>query len=534
MSPVRRQFPQFRAHRPPFLNPAVIRSRLPGARGGAGLTMALLTALLPAAGSLAAAGAAGAATPEDAAERIRALEKRVEQLEKLLESRTASGSSTNPGGARGDLKGTSDGAGSPEAARPAKLPPVMSVGASGFIFRSADTNFLLRIRGLLQVDGRWYPSDGGIANNDGFVLRRVRPIVEGRVFRDVEFEITPEFGGDDPALRDAWINYAAFDEVQFMVGKMKPPGSLDRLQSVAYTPFIERSMGVGLWPNRELGAQFHGELWTSGDDAAKPLSSAGLIDYAAGVFNGAGDGRSANAEDFDGKPEAAARLFVHPFLHTSAAPLRGFGLGIAGSYGDTEGTAGLPDDHGYLTEGQQLFFTYHDGNGNGPGSPDVKADGIHWRLGPQAYWYYGPVSLQGDYGISSQELRREAGGITRGRVRHDAWHVTAGWVLTGEDSDFRAISPRRGFSPRDGGLGALQLVARYSVLDLDNDAFPRFADPAQSATRAASWGVGLNWILHRNVRASLDFIQTDFRGGNDGEVSGQTENAILTRAQLTF
>ena len=30
---------------------------------------------------------------------------------------------------------------------------------------------------------------------------------------------------------------------------------------------------------------------------------------------------------------------------------------------------------------------------------DVAADGVHWRIGPQAYWYWGPFGLLGEYAL---------------------------------------------------------------------------------------------------------------------------------------
>jgi hypothetical protein len=44
----------------------------------------------------------------------------------------------------------------------------------------------------------------------------------------------------------------------------------------------------------------------------------------------------------------------------------------------------------------------------------------------------------------------------------------------------------------------------------------------------------LNWYLNRNVRASGNFIRTDFKGGEEGKVTAQDENVFLTRLQLAF
>ena len=443
-------------------------------------------------------------------DRIKALEQRLEALEKRLD-------------AKAEVRAT-----------PPKPGPSLAVGASGFTLRSADTNFALRIRGLLQADSRWYVNDGGIEDNDGFVLRRVRPILEGTVFRDFDFLFTPEFGGSSPVIRDAWLNYQYSPALQLRAGKMKPPGGLERRQSVSNIPFIERATVSSLWPSRDLGVMLHGELWPGDEDRTKRLASEGLLHYAFGAFNGAGDDRAAGNSDFDGNTELAARLFFHPFLNTSTTPLRALGLGIAGTYGSTKGSSGLPAGGAYGTEGQQDFFAYLSGNGATPATANVIAHGNHWRLGPQAYWYYGPFGVQGEFGMSSQELQRQDGSLTNERLTHRGWAVAASWLLTGEDASFRAIAPKRSFDPHANGWGALQFVARYSVLDLDNDSFPNFADPAESATRANAWGVGLNWYLNRNIRASLNFMQTDFKGGGNGEITRQNENVFLTRAQLVF
>src|SRR5881628_50468 len=45
------------------------------------------------------------------------------------------------------------------AATKAKDAPRLSAGASGFSFSSADSNFVLRLRGYVQADGRFYVND---------------------------------------------------------------------------------------------------------------------------------------------------------------------------------------------------------------------------------------------------------------------------------------------------------------------------------------------------------------------------------------
>lgn len=48
--------------------------------------------------------------------------------------------------------------------------------------------------------------------------------------------------------------------------------------------------------------------------------------------------------------------------------------------------------------------------------------------------------------------------------------------------------------------------------------------------------VGLNWHLNRNIKASVNYLNTDFQGGSraKGEVTAQDEEVILGRVQFSF
>ena len=81
------------------------------------------------------------------------------------------------------------------AVEKAKQTPRVSLGAGGFSVTSADTNFVFALHGVVQVDNRTFFNDGGITGNDGFLLRRARPIFQGTVYRDFDFLFVPDFGG---------------------------------------------------------------------------------------------------------------------------------------------------------------------------------------------------------------------------------------------------------------------------------------------------------------------------------------------------
>jgi phosphate-selective porin OprO/OprP len=417
----------------------------------------------------------------------------------------------------------------------AKQAPKITIGGDGFTFGSADGDFKVQLKGLIQADSRTFFGDSSIVGNDTLLMRRVRPILQGTVFRDFDFVFVPDFGGGSgPQLFDAYINYRYNAALQLQPGKYKPPVGLEYLQPDQYTLFNERALPTALVPGRDVGFELHGELFD------------GTVSYAAGIFNGVGDGRNSSNVDFEDNKEFAGRLFLQPFKTTSIAALQGLGFGVGGSFEDMQATntVGLPQTTGgtlpgFVTDGQEQFFAYNPAATN---RPVVVANGEHWRLSPQASYFYGPFTLLGEYVISNQRVSRMGTGPQpSARLNNTAWQVSAGWVLTGENYTYSGgVTPRHNFDPRQGGWGAWQLVARYGELQIDDAAFPSFADPTTSARSAPSWSLGLNWYLNRNLTVKASFSHTDFQGGGGAGtpapavVTRKDENVLFTRLQLSF
>src|SRR5437660_1531419 len=181
--------------------------------------------------------------------------------------------------------------------------PKISIGEKGFSFGSADGNFAINLKGVLQFDSRTFFRDGGSKGNDGFLLRRARPIISGTVFHDFDFLFVPDFGGTSgTVIQDAYLNYRYKRELQFQFGKFKSPLGLELLQSDPDTSFNERALPTDLVPNRDLGAELHGDLFD------------GCVSYAAGIFNGLGHARNSSNADFEDDKEFAGRLFFQPLM----------------------------------------------------------------------------------------------------------------------------------------------------------------------------------------------------------------------------
>jgi phosphate-selective porin OprO/OprP len=399
-----------------------------------------------------------------------------------------------------------------DAAAKAPTTPVVAYNEKGLSVRSPDGAFELKLKGGLQLDQRSFFDDDGVPLNDGFLFRRIRPSLEGTLGPLLAFRIVPELAEDTVTLIDATIDLKFDPRASLRVGRMKGPVGLERLVPWNALAMIERGFPTELAPSRDVGAQLFGEF------------RGGEISYAVGVFNGAPDGRNASASDPDNNVEFAARLFFEPWKNDANA-LSGLGFGLAGSAGEKDGSgnAFLPR---YRTPGQNVFFSYRNA---------VAAHGDHVRWTPQAYWYRTALGLQAEYIESEQEVLLPGPTGGRTKLAHDAWQLTGSWVITGEDAGYKGVArPQRPFAIGGEGWGAFELVARVGELDVDDDAFPRYADPNSAASRSRAWGLGLNWYLTPNLKLAFNHTRADFEGGAAGGADREDEKTFFSRVQVAF
>jgi phosphate-selective porin OprO/OprP len=445
----------------------------------------------------------------------------------------------------------------------AKKAPKIEASTSGFKISSPDNDFSVRLRGSVQTDGRFFIDDfphnaagssaaSGLA--DRFDLKQARVWVEGRLWKAIDYKIMPDFGSAGKVLvQDAYfdIHYLPFASIN--VGKQKTPLSLERLQGDADGLFIERAYPTYLASNRDVGIMLHGEFAKSGykSEYGGAVDFKNFLSYQVGVFNGTGDNGSGDTSSFDNK-EVIARVFSHPFQHSGIELLEGLGLGIAGSYESPQerAIANLPSAIGSNTIVNNSVATLDKTNTN---IGALVADGSHYRIYPQAYWYSGPFGLMGEYVFSSQHLLGKEIAASDGKTvlnshsfkqDNNAWQIQASYVLTGEDNTFQSVKPIRAFDPVKGNWGAWQLAFRWSELNIDKGSFANLGggskfyllDPNKSIYHAQDWAVGVNWFLNNNVRIMADYEETTFNGGAKAADGGNrpTERVFATRFQLVF
>jgi phosphate-selective porin OprO and OprP len=387
---------------------------------------------------------------------------------------------------------------------PEKKNPPVSASGEGFSIQSEDGDYKLQLRGYAQLDGRFFPGDDDNLSVDQFVLRRVRPIVQGTVAKYFDFNITPDFGVGTTVLQDAYLDVHTTSKLRVRFGKFKSPVGLERLQSASVITFVERAYPTAIVPNRDVGIMIHGDL------------AKGVVSYAAALLDGAPDGGSVDLDTNDGK-DVAGRVFVSPFK-TGRSLLKDLGFGIAGTTGRQSGP--LPV---YRSGGQVSIVTIVQG---------VTADGTRNRYSPQLSFYSGPFGLLAEYAHSDSRVKKADGSHVD--LEAEAWQTTASFVLTGDKASFGGVRARKPFDPAKGQWGAFEVAGRVNGIELGREAVDGgIVDGAKSVRKAFAWALGLNWWLNRNLRALFDYERTTFTAGAAGR-GREPENAVFIRTQVSF
>jgi phosphate-selective porin OprO/OprP len=376
----------------------------------------------------------------------------------------------------------------------------------GFFIQSADGDNRLVIGMMAQIDGRFALNDPLPITNT-FAIRKLRPTFTGRVGRYFDFKFMPDFGNGQTVLADAYFDVRFSRAFRVRTGKDKTPLGHELLHGDAFVLFPERSLASSLVPNRDIGIQAQGDLW------------GGRMSYSGGLFNGVPDGTSSSADvDANSDKDYAGRVTVQPFRATGAAaagPLNGLGLHLGATRGTENGA--LPS---FRTSTTQTYFSYAAG---------AIASGTRVRVTPAAFYYYKQFGAFAEYVRSVQSVTR---GLVTRDVANQAWEVTGSFVVTGEAASERGVRPRYLFDPAAGHWGALQLLARYATLDIDDDAFSTGLAGAGASGGAHSWAVGANWYPNQWLKWYASFEHTTFDEGN--APARPSEDAIIARFQLAF
>ena len=404
----------------------------------------------------------------------------------------------------------------PELASP---PPVLGVDDKGFVLKSADETYALKLKGVVQFDGRKYVGDPALRDSDGFLVRKIRPTFEASFLKIADLRFVVDFAEAKVTVVDAYIDIKPKEWLKIRAGKFIAPVGLERAQQDTELAFMERSLTGNLTQTRDVGVVAYADFL------------GGALHGAAGVVDGAPDGATIDADTNQGK-DLIGRIWFRPLRFGDLKQYGEVGIGVAGSFGDRKGQP-VKDKTGlspFRTSGQTSFFQYA-WNDMDP-TTGVYADGSLRRINPQLFYFNGSFGVLAEYSVSQVRVHR---GDDVADLSHQGWHATANYVLGGKATLNGVTVDNRYDSAKD-QLGAFEIAAQVAQVTLDADTFPTFSDPGKWARRATGIGAALSWYLSRNLRLSLNYDHTFFKAASQGADTYQRpdEKAVLARTQVLF
>jgi len=399
-------------------------------------------------------------------------------------------------------------------------------------FSTADGKFSLAIRSLLQYDAAYYSQNdrarSGTDLSSGSNFRRARIGVAGKAFGDWSYSFLYELGGsgaESTGLSDAYIQYDGFKGLKIRTGAYSTPQGLDDQTGAGDTLFLERAAPADL------------ARGIAGADGRKNLIGfiASGEDYFASVnWTGA---RTHEAAVFDGQQAVVGRAAYRVYKDANTNILLSGGgsyvFKLAESNAGPNGVSNIniqqrPEN---VVDGTRLV---------GTGNINASKVGV-WGIETGANY----KNLYVQAGYFGFDVKRRASALPD--PNFDGWYVQGSWILTGESRRYDAETaawrnprPDKPFGFKEAGLGAWELTARYSQLDLDYR-----PGAAGAAVVAATGGIrggkqtgyttGFNWYPNNVVRFTFNYQHLDIdRLGNTGLSIGQKVDIITGRAQVAF
>lgn len=383
----------------------------------------------------------------------------------------------------------------------------------GLEFSRKDGKAKFEIGGRIQADFATIHVDDALdtavpgGDGEGVEFRRARFYIAGEAYERILWRAQIDFATGAVLLNDAYIGMKGLGFLgTTKVGHQKEPYSIEEMSSSKYITFMERALPSVFDSARSLGVSFSNTLRDE------------RITWSAGIFSPT----DLNGKTFSSTADlnVTARITGLPWYQDEGRRL--IHVGVSGGYQSRDETRFRFRQRPEVHLAQHYFDTGLTG-----GSPRLMSDG-NGLLGLEL------AAVCGPFHASLEWKQAWIDETVRGTSTTFGGYVSAGLFLTGEHRPYETsngtwvgVEPRSPFDPARDQWGALEIAARYSVLDVDAKNL--------DGGRGQNVGVALNWYLFDNLRVSANYIYADVKNtgspmtGASGEI-----HAFQTRAQLEF
>ncbi|HTT99431.1 MAG TPA: porin [Rhizomicrobium sp.] len=417
--------------------------------------------------------------------------------------------------------------------------PIWSFAGGRPTITSADGRFSLALRALGQFDTAYYMQSARAAllpaGNDlssGSNFRRVYLGVGGTLFGDWAYNFNYDFGGsggtETPGhIQSVYLEYDGLKPFGIRIGAFPPSASLEDNTSPADTPFLERNSPADLARN------------IAGGDGRDALA----IFYAGDQFYGSlaytGD-KIADSSVFD---EQQALLGRVSYLAVSSDDLKVV-ASANGSYvfKIADSTAGNSATRA-ITLSDPPELTIDDAGTKLITTGTLNAESVtQWGVEGAVQW----DSLYSQAGYFGYNVDQRG---TAPSYSFDGWYGEATWVLSGDHriynpatASFSNPKPSAPFSLKNGDWGAWEVAARYSDLNLNDNAGVLGQNTPVGGLRGGDQRIltgALNWYPNSNLKIELQVQNVEISRlgtfqGTVNEKIGQAYDTIALRTQIQF
>ncbi len=381
----------------------------------------------------------------------------------------------------------------------------------GLRLDSADGQFKLKIGGRIQNDWAVYSTDEELRRQfgrigDGSEFRRARFFMEGSVYGNIKYKFQYDFASSDP-FKDAYIQIKKVPMAgNFTVGHFKEPFSLEELTSSKYITFMERSLPNVFSSGRNLGVRLNRSFMDKRATAA------------FGFFRQGNPADTSSTFGNSGTYNATTRLTMLPWYVEKGRQLVHLGLSYR---------------HAFHDENERIRFRQRPEAHLGPRlveTPRFHVEDVDY-FAPEVALVYGPASLQFEW------MSALADRPTGEDLHYNGYYIFGSFFLTGEhrpyktsSGAFNRVKPKNNFDWK-GGYGALELAARYSMLDLN--------DKDMNGGELSNFTFGVNWYLNPNMRFMLNYVRAMldeddcYYKGDMGDHCGDAD-IVQARFQVDF
>jgi len=364
-----------------------------------------------------------------------------------------------------------------------KLDDVADVNTNINITLPVDTT--VTAYGRIDLSGVWGSGDAPFDTIDTVGFRRARLGAKGNV-GIFNYKAEYDFAGGDADFADVYLAWGNSPLGEARVGHFRESVGLESLTSSRFVTFAQRAVTNVLVPFRNTGVQF--------------ADHTDMLSWQYGVFGGDTDSFGNGA--VDGMYGVTGRL-TGLLLDDDTNKLH---LGISAS--------NRSQSSARISSGPEVPFV--------DDVADTGAlinDGI-LLYGVEAAWVGGPWSAQGEYIAADIS---DAGGVED--ATYGGYYVEGSYYVTGESRNYDQTYGIFGRPPvnedfdGEGGMGAIQLAARYSMLDLDD---------GPTMDELAGFTLGVNWFLNDHMRVTLNYVNSAYEAGSIDEDANYLVVRFLT------